>query len=242
MCMEDNRRRIRISFNPDNEEEAEILAYFDNSDESAQVLIKRALRDYIKPAEIKSVEATEVVENPVSQETPEPLKENQINYNVIREEPHDKKEKQRWYIFRRKSRKEDANESEDRRYIVEEKSINDYESLEKYAIEKKLEPEIMTMMALALDWGVDYGTIISMIENNLSPHQMRAVIDLVMAKKKTSKPKNPPSSAVNKASSGKTDKKSDNKTDSKSDNKPDNKVDGNKDPLAVELKGVTEDI
>ena len=83
----------------------------------------------------------------------------------------------------------------------------------------------MNMMAMAIDCGIDYKLILSMVENNLSANQMRAVIDLIMAKK-PSLNNTPIIKSANNNKSNKENKK----------NVKEN------DPLAVELKGVPDDI
>ena len=203
--MNDNRIRIRISLNPENEEDLIIINYLESSNEKAQTILKKCILNHIMAEDEKK----------------------QVLVDLIKEEK-DNKEKRKTRLFRKKE-KRDCKQTEDalvKRYKVEEKNIEDYESLEKYAINKRLEPDVMAMMSFALDCGIDYKTILSMVENNLTAQQMRAVIDLIEAKDQAKRSKN----IIIKQ--GKVNK---NIKESKKDIKQN-------DPLAVEVKDLPKDI
>ncbi len=69
------------------------------------------------------------------------------------------------------------------KYEMQEQSTEDYTSLEDYVIKKKLDPAVMNMIACAVENRISYRMILSMLENGLTAHQMRGVIDVILAKR-----------------------------------------------------------
>ena len=206
--MQDTRIRIRISLNPENKDDLRIIEFLNGANENAQMLFKKCVLYYIN-ADDKTNK-----------------KDTKVSVNLLKEEVNNKEKRKTKFLCRKT--KKDNKSIEDAsiiKYKVEEINLDGYESLEKYVIEKKLEPDVMNMMAMAIDCGIDYKLILSMVENNLSANQMRAVIDLIMAKK-PSLNNTPIIKSANNNKSNKENKK----------NVKEN------DPLAVELKGVPDDI
>ena len=166
--MQDNRVRIRLSFDPNNQEDSAILDYLNNAGEGISKRIKKCIM--------------ECMENKL-----EPVKEeetggNCLKYDLIKETIVDESKKKNKYLFPFK-RKKNKDKSVIKKYEVEENEFDKFENLEKYIIEKKLESDVMTMLAMAIDCGVDSKTIFSMVENGLDAKQIRALIDVDIADK-----------------------------------------------------------
>ena len=159
--MADERVRIRIGLNPGSETDREILDYLECFDNPGM-----ALKD-LAYAQIKQEQEAERQKN------------ESVKYKMIRREKVPLKSSKRWFGRKKKQ----VNEPEYVKYSVEEKQMDDFHSLEDYLIRKKLDPSVMTMITAALEKGIDYGTILSMVENGLNAQQMRGVIEVVMVKR-----------------------------------------------------------
>ena len=156
--MADDRTRIRISLNPNNESDCEIMEHLEKCENPGNELKELAY------AEIKRRKEEKQQENEI------------VKYQVIRRENKKGKRHGRWFGKRKQS------EPEYVKYTAEEVQADNFRSLEEYLIRKNLDPSVMSVITGALEKGVDYGTILSMVENGLNAQQMRCVIELFRAK------------------------------------------------------------